>query len=51
MAKKVVTDKRSNGVLTASSVQTYEGPLPAPADFAAYKESLPSAPEKNYGYG
>ena len=46
MAKKVVTDKRSNGVLTASSVQTYEGPLPAPADVAAYKESLPSAPER-----
>ena len=33
-------------MLTASSVQTYEGPLPAPSDFAAYKESLPSAPER-----
>ena len=26
--------------------QTYEGPLPAPADFLAYKEALPSAPER-----
>lgn len=46
MAKKVITRKGSNGIVTASSVQTYEGPLPAPADFAAYKDTLPSAPER-----
>lgn len=46
MAKKVVTHKGSNGMVTASSVQTYEGPLPVPADFASYKETLPSAPER-----
>ena len=44
MAKKVITRKGSNGIVTASSVQTYEGPLPAPADIAAYKDTLPSAP-------
>lgn len=46
MAKKVVTHKGNNGMVTTSAVQTFEGPLPAPADFAAYKESLPSAPER-----
>lgn len=46
MAKKIVTQKGSNGVLTTSAVQTFEGPLPAPADFAAYKETLQSAPER-----
>lgn len=29
-----------------SMSQTYEGPLPTPADFSAYKEALPSAPER-----
>lgn len=46
MAKKVVTHKGNDGIVTASAVQTFEGPLPAPADFSAYKDALPSAPER-----
>lgn len=46
MAKKVVAPKESNRIITARVSQTFEGPLPAPADFAAYKETLPSAPER-----
>lgn len=45
MAKKVMAHKGSNGVTQVAMSQTYEGPLPAPADFSAYKETLPSAPE------
>lgn len=32
--------------MEARMSQMYEGPLPAPSDFAAYKETLPSAPER-----
>ena len=46
MAKKVETQKEGNSVVTARVSQTYEGPLPAPSDFAAYKETLPNAPER-----
>ena len=46
MAKKVMAQKGSNGVAQVAMSQTYEGPLPTPADFSAYKETLPSAPER-----
>ena len=46
MAKKVVAQKGDNRIVAASVSQHFEGPLPAPADFAAYKETLPSAPER-----
>lgn len=47
MAKKVISQQRSNGVSHVSvQQQTFEGPLPAPSDFAAYKDTLPSAPER-----
>ncbi len=46
MAKKVMAQKGSNGVTQVAMSQTYEGPLPTPADFSAYKEALPSAPER-----
>lgn len=46
MAKKVIAQKSNERIVTASVSQHYEGPLPAPADFAAYKDALPSAPER-----
>ena len=46
MAKKVIAQKSDNRIVAASVSQHFEGPLPAPADFAAYKETLPSAPER-----
>lgn len=47
MAKKVMAQKGSNGVTQVAMSQTYEGPLPTPADFfSAYKDALPSAPER-----
>lgn len=46
MAKKVVAQKGDNRIVAASVSQHFEGPMPAPADFAAYKETLPSAPER-----
>ena len=46
MAKKVMAQKENNGMSRVSMSQTYEGPLPTPADFSAYKEALPSAPER-----
>lgn len=46
MAKKIVTHKGHNGVLATSVSQSYEGPLPPPADLVAYKEALPDAPER-----
>ncbi len=51
MAKKVMAQKENNGMSRVSMSQTYEGPLPTPADFSAYKEALPSAPERIHGYG
>lgn len=47
MAKELNAQKEGEGKIVAASVsQHFEGPLPAPADFAAYKETLPSAPER-----
>ena len=46
MAKKVMVQKENNNMAHVSMSQTYEGPLPTPADFSAYKEALPSAPER-----
>ena len=46
MAKKVMAQKEKNNMAHVSMSQTYEGPLPTPADFSAYKEALPSAPER-----
>ncbi len=46
MAKKVMAQKENNNMAHVSMSQTYEGPLPTPADFSAYKEALPSAPER-----
>ena len=46
MAKKVIAQKSDNRIVAASVSQHFEGPLPAPTDFAAYKETLPSAPER-----
>ena len=46
MAKKVMAQKKNNNMAHVSMSQTYEGPLPTPADFSAYKEALPSAPER-----
>lgn len=46
MAKKVMAQKENNRMSRVSMSQTYEGPLPTPADFSAYKEALPSAPER-----
>ena len=46
MAKKVMAQKGSNGVTQVAMSQTYEGPLPTPADFSAYKDALPTAPER-----
>lgn len=46
MAKKVMAQKENNGMSRVSMSQTYEGPLPTPADFSAYIEALPSAPER-----
>lgn len=46
MAKKVMAQKGNNGVTQVAMSQTYEGPLPTPADFSAYKDALPSAPER-----
>ena len=33
MAKKVMAQKENNGMSRVSMSQTYEGPLPTPADF------------------
>lgn len=46
MAKKVMAQEENNNMAHVSMSQTYEGPLPTPADFSAYKEALPSAPER-----
>lgn len=46
MAKKVMAQKDGNGVTQVTMSQAYEGPLPTPADFSAYKEALQSAPER-----
>lgn len=46
MAKKIISQKESNNVSHVAVSQSYEGPLPTPADFSAYKEALPSAPER-----
>lgn len=46
MAKKAITQKRNDGVSRLTMSQSYEGPLPTPADFSAYKDTLPSAPER-----
>lgn len=46
MAKKVMAQKENNNMAHVSMSQTYEAPLPTPADFSAYKEALPSAPER-----
>ena len=46
MAKKVVTQKENNGIVSATMSHSFEGPLPPPADLKAYKEVLPSAPER-----
>lgn len=46
MAKKVMAQKGNNSVTQVAMRQTYEGPLPTPADFSAYKDALPSAPER-----
>ena len=46
MATKVMAQKENNNMAHVSMSQTYEGPLPTPADFSAYKEALPSAPER-----
>ena len=46
MAKKGMAQKENNNMAHVSMSQTYEGPLPTPADFSAYKEALPSAPER-----
>lgn len=37
---------RQTMYLSAKMSQTYRGPLPAPEDFAAYKTTLASAPER-----
>lgn len=36
----------SRVLLHARMEHSYSGPLPSPSDFAAYKETLPSAPER-----
>lgn len=47
MAKEIETPK-SHKVLVGAMMEqsSYSGPLPKPSDFAAYKETLPSAPER-----
>ena len=40
MAKKIVTHKGNDGVFAASVSQSYEGPLPPPADLVAYKVTI-----------
>ncbi len=41
-----MAQKGNNSVTQVAMSQTYEGPLPTPADFSAYKDALPSAPER-----
>ena len=40
------TKQRTILVGTMMEQTTYSGPLPTPSDFAAYKETLPNAPER-----
>ena len=42
----MTAQKGSSGVTQVTMSQAYEGPLPTPADFSAYKDALPSAPER-----
>lgn len=48
MEKKISSqgEKKEGRIVAASVSQHFEGPLPAPEDFAAYKETLPTAPER-----
>ena len=42
----VANDEKSRLLLRARMEHSYSGPLPSPQDFAAYKETLPTAPER-----
>lgn len=42
----IADDENRRVLLRARMEQSYSGPLPSPQDFAAYKETLPTAPER-----
>ena len=42
----VNNDDNARVLLSARMEHSYSGPLPSPSDFAAYKETLSSAPER-----
>ncbi len=46
--EKNIAKSKQHTILAGTMMEqtTYSGPLPAPSDFAAYKETLPSAPER-----
>lgn len=47
MSKKLENSEEHRVLVGAMMEQSaYSGPLPKPSDFAAYKETLPSAPER-----
>lgn len=47
MAKELKSSKNHRVLVgTMMEQSSYSGPLPKPSDFAAYKETLPSAPER-----
>lgn len=47
MAKELESSKNHRVLVgTMMEQSSYSGPLPKPSDFAAYKETLPSAPER-----
>lgn len=47
MAKELESSKNHRVLVgTMMEQSSYSGPLPKPSDFAAYKDALPSAPER-----
>lgn len=46
MAKKINAPKEKERLVSTTMSQRFEGPIPPPAVLNAYKEVLPSAPER-----